>query len=159
MASFSAMNSDSVQILPWTVPDTTSESALVRVAVIDYDGNRAVDVSDGYFKIIRQSAVADRKKEALPSQFELRQNYPNPFNNATLISFQLPSKDYIVLNIYDFSGRLVTTLFQGVVQAGKHELRWQAMDNSGVALASGVYFYQLKTKSGYRACKKLILLK
>lgn len=89
----------------------------------------------------------------------LEQNYPNPVNPETAISFQLSSLSRVTLNIFDILGRTVATLFNGVLQPGRHTVMW----NAGTA-ASGVYFYRLEAipadKAGYFvSTKKLILLR
>jgi len=74
----------------------------------------------------------------IPKEFRLYDNYPNPFNPATTIEYGLPSASRVVLRLYDFLGREVTTLVNEAQTAGYHSVRFDA---SG--LASGVYFYRL----------------
>jgi hypothetical protein len=38
-------------------------------------------------------------------------------------------------------------------------VRWDGRDDAGRALSSGVYFYEIQTQGGYRAARKLLLLK
>ncbi len=90
---------------------------------------------------------------ALPSGFQLQQNYPNPFNPLTTIRFQLPERAYAELNIYDINGRFVKSLVHEVRAAGNNRVRFD-----GSHLASGVYYYKLKT-AGFTLTKKMILLK
>lgn len=73
-----------------------------------------------------------------PKKFELFQNYPNPFNPTTTVSYQLPVMSRISLKIYDAVGREVTTLFEGMKEAGYNEHQWNAS-----TVASGMYIYQL----------------
>lgn len=85
--------------------------------------------------------------------FALHQNYPNPFNPATVIPYELPVGTLVSLKVYTVLGVEVTTLVEGHIQAGVHEVRFD-----GSALAGGVYFYQLKASS-FVQTKKLVLLK
>ena len=94
----------------------------------------------------------------LPTAFELRQNLPNPFNPTTTIYFELPRSGAVRLEIYDVTGRLVTTLLEGVLDAGRHEAVWRAGDEGGKALGSGLYFYRLSA-SGETETRKMLLLK
>jgi hypothetical protein len=87
-----------------------------------------------------------------PKSFSLFQNYPNPFNSVTNISFDLPSKSFMSLKVYDLIGREITTLISEELPAGNHLKHWNA---SG--LSSGVYFYRLQAGS-FSETKKLVLL-
>lgn len=92
-------------------------------------------------------------KNELPLLFSLSQNYPNPFNPTTNISFQIPKMYKVSLVVYDELGRLVETLVDGELQAGKHSVDWNAS-----LLPSGTYFYRLST-SDFTQTKKMILVK
>jgi hypothetical protein len=88
-----------------------------------------------------------------PTDFVLFQNYPNPFNPTTEIRYQLPQTSRITLKIIDVVGRKVTTLVDGVEEAGEKSVKWDA---SG--FASGVYIYRLEAGSFVEA-RKLVLMK
>lgn len=94
----------------------------------------------------------------VPQTFQLSQNYPNPFNPSTTIEFQLPSNEFVELNIYDISGREVTTLVSETMNAGTHRFRWNATDQQGLKVASGVYFYRISAGS-FTQIKKMLLMK
>jgi hypothetical protein len=95
----------------------------------------------------------DRGEAALPTVTSLHQNYPNPFNANTTISFSLAEASNVELGVYDLSGRLVTTLVEGEMEAGEHLISWDASE-----VSSGVYFYKL-TAGEYRAAKRMMLVK
>ena len=86
--------------------------------------------------------------------FELYQNFPNPFNPVTTIKFQTSKKEHADLTLYDMLGRKIKTLFDGTVQAGI-----TSVNLNGKNLASGIYFYVLRTSSGFTSSRKLVLLK
>jgi len=89
----------------------------------------------------------------------LGQNVPNPFNPATTISFNLAAPGPVRLSVYDISGRLVRTLVDdGEATAGDHETVWNGLDQSGRAVAAGVYFYNLKTE-GYSRTRRMTMVK
>lgn len=87
------------------------------------------------------------------SGFELAQNYPNPFNPSTAISYSLPAAANVTIKVYNLGGEEVALLFNGVQQAGKHSVRFDA---SG--LPSGIYLYELST-GAMKSVKKMILNK
>ena len=106
-----------------------------------------------YGDTTRVVTTVDNRKQGLPKKFELLQNYPNPFNPKTTIEFSLPERELIRLAVFDVLGKEVTTLAQGVKEAGKYTIRFDAS-----ALQSGVYFYRL-TAGGYTELKKMLVLK
>lgn len=75
-----------------------------------------------------------------PLQLELSQNYPNPFNPTTTINYQVPDAAKISLKIYNSLGREVVTLVSESKQPGSYSVNFDASE-----LASGVYFYVLRT--------------
>lgn len=90
----------------------------------------------------------------VPQQIELSQNYPNPFNPTTNIRFSLSNTAPVSLNIYDITGRLVSTVIQEeLYNSGRHTVQFNAAN-----LASGVYIYRLNV-NGEVFTKKLTLIK
>lgn len=96
------------------------------------------------------------EEEAPPTkrEFQLAQNYPNPFNPTTTISFTLKQFDSVSLAVYSVDGRLVSNLISNKnLSSGSHQVVFDAK-----SLASGVYFYQLKTSQGILS-QKMTLIK
>jgi len=77
------------------------------------------------------------------TDYELNVNYPNPFNPSTTIAFALPEAGNITLRIYTLTGQLVRTLASGKYASGVHSVAWDAKDQKGSTVATGMYFYQL----------------
>ncbi len=78
------------------------------------------------------------------TQMSLRGNYPNPFKPETRIVFELPSTQPVLLRVFDPTGRLVRTLVNETLPAGMHASVWQAKDDDGRPIPSGVYLYRLQ---------------
>jgi uncharacterized repeat protein (TIGR03806 family) len=97
-------------------------------------------------------------QQSTPVHFDLEQNFPNPFNAGTSIVFSLPSPSNVNLSIFDTTGRRVRTLVDVAHSAGRYTLHWDALDNVGRPVASGVYFYRLQTTHGMQT-RRLLLLK
>ena len=89
----------------------------------------------------------------MPDQFGLSQNYPNPFNPSTKINYLIPTKELVVLKVYDVLGKEVATLVNEVKQAGNYTVTFNAS-----SLPSGTYFYRLEAGDNL-GVKKMILLK
>jgi hypothetical protein len=97
--------------------------------------------------------IAKLAQEMLPTQFELQNNYPNPFNPTTTLRFALPQPNKVQLTIYDVMGRKVSTLISKQMEAGYHNIDWNASH-----LASGVYIVELIAGS-QRRTQKIALIK
>lgn len=69
---------------------------------------------------------------------------PNPFNPRTKVGFELTAAGYAHLAVFDIAGRLVQTLADDVLPAGRHEAVWDGRDASGRAQASGTYLARLE---------------
>jgi len=93
-----------------------------------------------------------------PAVTVLTGNHPNPFNPTTTISFSLKEKAPMTLEIYNILGQKVKTLVSDVMDKGTHNVVWNGKDNSGRNVASGVYFYRMKSGS-YTSTKKMIMMK
>lgn len=85
-------------------------------------------------------------------------NYPNPFNPETTISFNLPNKSDVQLEIYNIKGQKVKTIINERLTSGYHHTVWNGTNSLNKSVASGVYFYRLKTGEK-ELIKKMILLK
>lgn len=89
----------------------------------------------------------------LPLSHKLYQNYPNPFNPLTKIKFYLAESGTVILIVYDISGKEISVIHNGHMNAGEKEFTF---DGSG--LSSGIYFYKL-TAGSFSETKKMILSK
>ncbi|HEY9167078.1 MAG TPA: FG-GAP-like repeat-containing protein [Candidatus Kryptonia bacterium] len=107
-----------------------------------------------YSILIGGKLFIDAKLAAfLPKGFMLYQNYPNPFNPVTVIRFEVPKAEHVLLTIYDVLGRKVETLVDGNISPGYYEFPFD-----GTRLSTGVYFYRLSAGS-FKQVKKMLLLK
>ncbi len=88
-----------------------------------------------------------------PIEYSLEQNYPNPFNPSTLIKYSIPENGFVILDVYNLLGEKVSSLVNGVQEAGRYEINFDASN-----LASGIYVYSLKSGS-FNSVKKMLLMK
>ncbi|MFC2085364.1 T9SS type A sorting domain-containing protein [Bacteroidota bacterium] len=79
--------------------------------------------------------------------------YPNPFNPTTTIGLFLNEEKNVELAVFNTLGEVISELINGKLNAGYHEVEFD-----GTGLASGIYFYLLKTKSGIIS-KKMSLIR
>jgi FlgD Ig-like domain len=94
---------------------------------------------------------------ALPDRFEASQNIPNPFNPITTISLRLPMATEWSLTVYNVAGQVVRG-FSGYSEAGTIEVTWDATDEGGQKVASGIYLYKA-TAGEFSLTRKMILMK
>jgi len=94
----------------------------------------------------------------VPTEFALEQNYPNPFNPITEIRYALPVNSRVQLEVYNVLGQRVRTLVDERRPAGIHVVAWDARDDDGHTLPTGVYVYGIEV-DGVREMKKLLVLK
>ena len=106
-----------------------------------------------YFRTYSFMTDLEDENSAIPSGYALAQNYPNPFNPSTTLAYDIPVTGQMRLVLYDVLGREVSTLVNGNVTAGHHEVRFDASH-----LASGMYFYKMDAGS-YSAVRKMMLMK
>ena len=98
--------------------------------------------------------------QSTPREFALHQNFPNPFNPDTTIKYDLAESADVTLQIYNVLGQVVRTLVASEAQnAGRYQIRWNGMDDRGVPVSSGVYFYQISAEGKFQQVQKLMLLK
>ena len=93
---------------------------------------------------------------ALP-EFDLGPAQPSPSAGSVRIRFTMGQRGPVSLRVYDLSGRLVRTLASGRVEAGPHEVVWDARDDGGRAVPAGVYFYKMAAGS-WQSQRKVVFL-
>ena len=82
---------------------------------------------------------------------------PNPFKNSTEVVIELAEDDYVKVQVFDRSGRMVKELENRVHNAAYHRIIWDGTDLNGQKLNPGVYFIITKT-SGEVFTEKVIVL-
>ncbi len=131
----------------WSVPESPSTEALVRVTAHDTQ-NQTLDVSDATFTI---SSNVDSGSS--PLAFAVRRPTPSPFSTATSISFDLPAAGTgavggawpVRVRIFNLAGRLVKTAVDAPLPPGPHTALWDGRDERGLRQAAGVYFVEVST--------------
>jgi hypothetical protein len=117
-------------------------------------GGRFFVISGG---TVEQTDI-DEEDIVAPDDFALLSNYPNPFNARTTISFDLPSPSEVRIEIYDIAGRQVKTIINDYSQTGRHSVIWDATDDYGKEVSTGVYFYRMVAED-FSLSRKMTLIK
>lgn len=129
---------------------TTPWDGAYQVTAVDHAGNESEPGAPG--------TVTAVEGPASPTRARLESAQPNPFNPRTQLRFSLPREGHARMAVYDVSGRRVTTLVDGTVEAGSHAVVWDGTDADGRAVASGVYLYRLDTDDGAQS-RRMVLVR
>ena len=132
---------------------------ITDVAVDPVHGHLHAATPWGIYRLDASVVTAVEGTRAVPDAYALEPNYPNPFNAGTVIPFRLAQPGRVALTIYNVAGQRVRTLLDEHRAAGSYRLRWDARDDGGRSLASGVYFTVMRGADGQRLARRLLLLK
>jgi hypothetical protein len=155
-------------IVPGEPPDTTI--TFDTTATYDTTYTRYLEIEEG--KILNDkrwslrileatSPTAVRAKDLkviTPADYVLHQNYPNPFNPETNIKFFLPVNKKISLTVYNALGQKIKTLVDNeLLVTGNHEYVWDATNQAGKKVATGMYIYTLKYGNFQKSMKMMLV--
>jgi hypothetical protein len=93
----------------------------------------------------------------MPFKVALHQNYPNPFNPATTIRYDLTDATRVRLDVYNVLGQQVRSLVNDLQTPGFKSVVWDARNDHGAHVSSGVYFYRIQIDSFVKTRKMLLL--
>lgn len=79
---------------------------------------------------------------------------PNPTLGTSIVSFTISHEEEFSLGIYDVHGRIVSTIFSGIANTGKHQF---ILDSNTSLMTNGVYFVGIKTLSSFQAYKLVVI--
>jgi len=98
------------------------------------------------------SSVTGGREKALVTMAQ-----PNPFTSVTTISFATSTKSAVRVRVLNVEGRVISNLLDDELSAGRHEVAWQAMDDSGRRVAPGIYFAEVATGARAATAKIIVL--
>jgi len=125
-----------------------------KLTATDFSGNEG-----GPSLELPVNITSVREEEgAVPKEFALFQNYPNPFNPNTQIKFSLAKRTKVELSIYNILGQKVKNLLNEEMETGSYVATWNAKDEKGYDVSSGIYFYKLSSKE-FTKTKKMLLVR
>ena len=128
----------------------------IENTVIEITDSQTYDSEFGFNRLALPAPV---QLQTRPEVFALANNYPNPFNPATTIKYALPQAADVELTVYNVVGQPVRTLVAEHQSAGRYVVEWDATNDNGHSLASGMYFYRLAVGGEFLKVKKMLLLK
>lgn len=151
-------------------PDGEWIIALPRLTDLSWDPNSVpleglTLIADGKSIDMRTvgyaSAIGNAKivaGDALPKDFALDPVFPNPFNPTCEIPFSLPEASDVSIEIYDLTGRQVAKLVDSEFSAGRHNVKWHGVDETGREMPGGLYLCRM-TAGSFVETRRMLLLK
>jgi len=118
------------------------------------------DGADQYlqeFEARYQNASGANTSPSLPTRWNLRQNYPNPFNGSTSIDFTVPGTSDVSIHVLDIRGRTVKRFDNRTYSPGQYSVWWNAVNDDGTPVSSGVYLIRLKAPDFTDQMKTVLL--
>ncbi len=131
----------------------TTEIAHTTLEITD---SQTYDRALGFNRLALPAPVSVQTR---PAVFSLAANYPNPFNPQTTIQYALPQAADVGLTVYNVLGQPIRTLVAEHQAAGRYAVEWDATNDSGHSVSSGMYFYRLQAGGDFLDIKKMLLLK
>ena len=155
-----------------TIYGEPDESTEITFRYYDSESNQTVEIDESITFQVNEvvgsildpyifnigALTGDNDNEIIATETKLQHLYPNPFNPQLHLSYSLKQDSPVVIAIYNIKGQLVTTLVDEIQPQGYHDLVWNADNQKGNQVASGIYFLKM-TAPDYKEMRKVLLMK
>ena len=138
---------------------------VLTAVLTPFDEDGAVDVAAANFTgnsvsifLNRADTGVDEPERVHARGERLAHSSPNPFRLTTTIRFEVAKPEHVLLTVHDTSGRLVATVVDGHLVAGRFVKTWDGRDDTGGRVASGSYFTRM-VAGDFTATRKMVLLR
>ena len=166
------INSHPADSIPWYNPAELGRDEYPSITAdgkwLFFDSNRAPDsmfsiyvshlVIDENGDSVVYTGIKPKEIEQTPKAPQLYQNYPNPFNSSTIISFTLPNRSEVRIEIFDILGRRIKTLLDQSMGVGVHKVSWDGKDQQNRDVSSGAYFCTILV-NGFFLREKVVMIR
>jgi flagellar hook assembly protein FlgD len=109
---------------------------------------------EGNIYLIYPLQVRERNQQ---SRISIGHPLPNPARNRAILTFSLPKREKVRLDLYNVAGRRVNSVDLGYLEPGLHRFSIEAVDLRGKRLPSGLYFLKVKVGEKMRVEKIMFL--
>lgn len=137
----------------WAKANSGLTDTLVLALAVSGANLLALTYGGVWTRRLPEMTSASTTANVFPSSFSLDQNFPNPFNPSTTIGYGLPERSQVTLTVFNTLGQSVSTLVNGDLEAGYHEVTFD-----GKNLSSGLYFYRIQAGS-FVETRRLLLIR
>ncbi len=153
-------------------PSSSNKIAIVDKSLTYYNDVSNIDSYEVYYYKIsaedntsNESEISDQAtvttlntlNEKLATNYILNQNVPNPFNPSTTINYSIGSDSYVKIEIFDISGKLISTLQNNFQTKGWHSVVWNGNDKQGKSVPAGIYLGKLTSGNKIRTIKLMLV--
>jgi hypothetical protein len=172
------LNNDIVLDGSTIIQNNSNNKGIIQLEIADYSMSRSTPIElkfsfvnrTGTYESLRYSFSSYNKSNQIvkegfdylqtaPNKYRLAQSYPNPFTSGgTTIEFDLPKPDTVSMYILDIRGRKIRTLIDKENLFSFQSVVWDAKNDDGENVSSGVYFYQIKSRN-FNEVGKLVFVK
>lgn len=132
--------------------DTSGLPFYYKLSAVDIHGN------ESGFAFLQPTGTTAVREGVLPTRIDLALASPNPARGTTTFSLALPEAAHVRVAVYDAAGRQVHVIEDGERPAGTWTLGWNAQDDGGASVSTGVYFVRLECAER-RITRRLLLLR
>jgi len=94
----------------------------------------------------------------LPTDWHLDQNHPNPFNPETSITYQVPKKSIVKIEVFNLLGQRIKRLVNEEKSPGYYQVTWNGRYDQEKSVVSGIYLYRMRA-GDFREIKRMIFLR
>ena len=149
----------------------------LRVITEDPADNRILEVSQAAkadyiitgnkkhfpFSKFRKTRIVNPREFIEREGTNIRESYPYPVLSLLALNlrgaYALPEAGTVRLSVYNVAGQRIRTLADGYRSAGTHSVVWDGKNDSGRAVASGVYVYRLVVGGANMQSRRMVLLR
>ncbi len=98
-----------------------------------------------------------KTSEKIRNPSTIIRSYPNPLRDESLITFEIPIRSQVKVDIYNSVGEKVRTLVDEVRSPGSYQVIWNGKNEMGQNVQDGIYFVRLKANGISNTIKLLVI--
>lgn len=127
----------------YNLPPMTEGNYIIKCSAQILIPHHSESVEVDSFRVIKPSGIYNHTWTK--NNFNLL-SYPNPADNFTKVKFRIDNQDFYDLIIYNFNGKEIKSIKRVWYEKGEHIVPLDLSD-----MASGIYFYTLKSNKFYQS--------
>jgi alpha-galactosidase len=120
-----------------------AQSIFIGLAVTSHNDGVLCEAQFDNIVIKQENTKVGQDRSDPPGKFTIYPVYPNPFNSEISIKYDLAVETDVTISIFDVLGKEVRVLEHEKKKAGTYHTIWNAKDNNGMVVASGVYIWKI----------------
>ena len=146
----------------WALKDIVTQTDTINIS----EGYWTVEIFDGIASTLSYpfgGKLFIDGSQLIPDEWGIDQNYPNPFSGFTTFEYDVPTKEHVIIRIFNIKGQAIKTLVDQEIEAGYQMVLWDGTNDKNEQVSSGVYFCQIftpnSTNNKFKKAKKLVKIR